>query len=72
MTTLPAEKRFPRVEPSLLQRAHAALLEVLHERDAGLLVFGPDLGLTSRRRFRSAARRVRQQADCLVWVAPDG
>jgi glycolate oxidase len=29
MTTLPAEKRFPRVEPALLQRAHAALLEVL-------------------------------------------
>ena len=54
------------------KRPIAALLEVLHERDAGLLVFGPDLGLTSRRRFRSAARRVRQQADCLVWVAPDG
>jgi nucleotide-binding universal stress UspA family protein len=54
------------------KRPIAALLEVLHERDAGLLVFGPNLSLTSRRRFRSAARRVRQQADCLVWVAPDG
>jgi hypothetical protein len=53
-------------------RPVAALLEVLHERDAGLLVFGPDLRLTGRRRFRSAARRVREQADCLVWIAPDG
>jgi hypothetical protein len=30
------------------------------------------LGLTSRLRFRSAARRVRREADCLVWIAPDG
>jgi hypothetical protein len=45
---------------------------VLRERDAGLLVFGPDLSRTSRRRFRSTARRVRAEADCLVWVAPDG
>jgi nucleotide-binding universal stress UspA family protein len=49
-----------------------ALLEVLRERDAGLLVFGPDLKLTGRLRFRLAARRVRREADCLVWIAPDG
>lgn len=49
-----------------------ALLEVLHERDAGLLVFGPDLGMVGRLRFRVAARKVRREADCLVWVAPDG
>ncbi len=54
------------------RRPVVALLQVLHERDAGLLVFGPDLRLTSRRRFRSVARRVREQAGCLVWVAPDG
>jgi nucleotide-binding universal stress UspA family protein len=54
------------------KRPVAALLEVLRERDAGLLVFGPHLGRTNRRRFRSAARRVRTEADCLVWVAPDG
>jgi hypothetical protein len=54
------------------KRPVAALLEVLHERDAGLLVFGPHLERTNRRRFRSAARRVRAEADCLVWVAPDG
>ena len=49
-----------------------ALLEILHERDAGLLVFGPHLGRVGRMRFRRAARRVRRDADCLVWVAPDG
>jgi nucleotide-binding universal stress UspA family protein len=49
-----------------------ALLEVVRERDAGLLVFGPDLSRTGRWRFRTIARRVRKQADCLVWVAPDG
>ena len=54
------------------RRPVVALLEILGERDAGLLVFGPDLRRTSRRRFRSVARRVREQADCLVWVAPDG
>ena len=54
------------------RHAVRALLEVAHERDAGLLVFGPDLRLTSRRRFQMAARRVRRDAPCLVWVAPDG
>ena len=49
-----------------------ALLELAVEREAGLLVFGPDLSRTSRRRFRAAARRVRRRADCLVWIAPDG
>ncbi|HYO45286.1 MAG TPA: universal stress protein [Gemmatimonadota bacterium] len=49
-----------------------ALLEVASERDAGLIVFGPDLGRVGRRRFRAAARRVRREAGCLVWVAPDG
>jgi hypothetical protein len=54
------------------RRPVTALLQVLRERDAGLLVFGPDLRLTSGRRFRRAAKRVRKEADCLVWVAPDG
>ena len=54
------------------RHAVAALLEVLRERDAGLLVFGPDLGRVGALRFRAAARRVRREADCLVWVAPDG
>ena len=49
-----------------------ALLEVASERDAGLIVFGPHLGRVGRRRFRRAARRIRREATCLVWVAPDG
>jgi nucleotide-binding universal stress UspA family protein len=48
------------------------LLELVQERNAGLLVFGPDLERTSRWRFRLAARMVRKHAPCLVWVAPDG
>jgi nucleotide-binding universal stress UspA family protein len=54
------------------RRPVQALLEIVVERDAGLLVFGPDLKLTNRLRFRSLARRLRRQANCLLWVAPDG
>jgi nucleotide-binding universal stress UspA family protein len=54
------------------RHAVKALLEILHERDAGLLVFGPHLGRVGRLRFSRTARRVRREADCLVWVAPDG
>ena len=49
-----------------------ALLELASEREAGLLVFGPDLRLTNRIRFWAAARTVRRGANCLVWIAPDG
>jgi nucleotide-binding universal stress UspA family protein len=49
-----------------------ALLELASETGAGLLVFGPDLSLTPRWRFRRAARAVRRGAPCLVWIAPDG
>jgi nucleotide-binding universal stress UspA family protein len=54
------------------RHAATALLEVVHERDAGLVVLGPDLGRVSRLRFRPVARKLRREADCLVWVAPDG
>lgn len=54
------------------KRPVKALLELATERDAGLLVFGPDLRLTKPRRFKAAAREVRRHASCLVWVAPDG
>jgi nucleotide-binding universal stress UspA family protein len=53
-------------------RPITALLEVVTERDAGLLVFGPHLGRVRRMRFRWAARRIRREASCLVWIAPDG
>jgi Universal stress protein family len=54
------------------RRPVRALLEILAERDAGLLVFGPDPARARRRRVRAAARQVRRRAPCLVWVAPDG
>lgn len=54
------------------RRPVQALMEVVSERDAGLLVFGPDLQLTGRLRFRWVARRVRRDCPCLVWIAPDG
>lgn len=53
-------------------RPIAALLELLDERSAGLLVFGPDLRRLPRIRFRIAAHRLRRRAPCLVWIAPDG
>jgi nucleotide-binding universal stress UspA family protein len=46
-----------------------ALLEVVAERDPGVLVFGPDRKHLSRRRYRKAERAVRERASCLVWVA---
>jgi hypothetical protein len=54
------------------RRPVKALLEVARDCDAGLLVFGPDLARTPRRRFRAAAKVVRRDATCLVWIAPDG
>jgi nucleotide-binding universal stress UspA family protein len=50
----------------------SALIELIRERDAGLLVLGPDISRTSRWHLRHAARRVRRDAPCLVWIAPDG
>jgi hypothetical protein len=53
-------------------RPLTALIELIHERRPGLVVLGPDVSRTSRRRLRAAARKVRHEADCLVWIAPDG
>jgi len=49
-----------------------AVLEVVQEQGAGLLVFGPDLRRTSRVLFWLTARRIRRRAPCLVWIAPEG
>jgi nucleotide-binding universal stress UspA family protein len=46
-----------------------ALLEIVHERDAGLLVFGPDPRRMRRRVWRRAVAQIRDHADCLVWIA---
>jgi hypothetical protein len=49
-----------------------ALLEVTGERDAGLLVFGPDRARLRPRTFARMVRRIRRRASCLLWVAGEG
>jgi nucleotide-binding universal stress UspA family protein len=49
-----------------------ALLQVAGERDAGLLVLGPDPQRLPRRLFARAVKRVRRRASCLLWVAGEG
>lgn len=44
-----------------------ALLELVAEREPGVLVFGPDRRHLSGRRYRRAERAVRERASCLVW-----
>jgi hypothetical protein len=49
-----------------------AMVELVRDRRAGLLVLGPDPRRTPRWWRALAARRVRRDTDCLVWIAPDG
>ena len=49
-----------------------ALIELLEERRAGLVVLGPDPQRSPRWWRWAAARRIRKRADCLVWIAPEG
>jgi nucleotide-binding universal stress UspA family protein len=49
-----------------------AVLELCGEREAGLLVLGPDPSRLQPRCFRRAVRRVRKRASCLLWVAGEG
>lgn len=46
-----------------------ALLQLAAEREPGILVFGPDRSKLRARRYRRAARAVRDGAPCLVWLA---
>jgi nucleotide-binding universal stress UspA family protein len=46
-----------------------ALLEVVAERDPGVLVFGPDLTQLKPRRYRRAATKIRERTSCLLWLA---
>jgi Universal stress protein family len=48
-----------------------ALLEVVAERNPGVLVFGPDRSCIKRRRYERAAKRIRERTSCLVWLASD-
>ncbi len=54
------------------RRPLAALIELIEERRAGLVVLGPDPHRSPRYWRWLAARRIRRRADCLVWIAPDG
>jgi hypothetical protein len=49
-----------------------AMIELVHDRNAGLLVLGPDPRRAPRWWRALAARRVRREAACLVWIGPDG
>ncbi len=50
------------------RRPLVALIELIEERRAGLVVLGPDRRRTPRWWVWLAARRLRRQADCLIWL----
>jgi len=54
------------------RRPLAALVELISERRASLVVLGPDVRRTPHWQLWLAARRVRRHTDCLMWIAPDG
>src|SRR5919202_3214352 len=61
-----------RVERLRVKTPHPvdALCETVAEREPGLLVFGPDRGRLKPRRYRKAAKAIRERVACLVWL-PD-
>lgn len=46
-----------------------ALLQLVAEREPALLVFGPDRSQLKPRAYRRAARKIRERANCLLWLA---
>jgi hypothetical protein len=50
-------------------RPVSALVELVGEVRPGIVVFGPDREQLSRRLYRRAAGKLREQAPCLVWLA---
>jgi hypothetical protein len=60
-----------RVERLRISTPHpvTALLELVAERRPGLLVFGPDRERLKPRTYRRAAKKIRERAACLVWLA---
>jgi hypothetical protein len=46
-----------------------AMVEVVAEQNAGLLVFGPDRRRIRRLRYRRAARAIRSSVTALIWLA---
>lgn len=53
------------------KRPVRALLEVVAEKEAGLLVFGPDRTLIKPRQLRRASAELRRDAPCLVWAVDE-
>jgi hypothetical protein len=45
-----------------------ALVELVAERDPGVLVFGPDRSLLRQRTYERATRRLCARISCLVWT----
>ncbi len=52
-------------------RPLAALLEVVGERRPGLVVLGADGSRMRGRRYRKAARTIRDHVSCLVWTGQE-
>jgi nucleotide-binding universal stress UspA family protein len=52
-------------------RPVSALLELVRERQPGLVVFGSDRRRLSRRLYRKASEALRSSAGPLLWFAPD-
>jgi hypothetical protein len=46
-----------------------ALIELVTERQPGLLVFGPDRTKLSARRYRNVVKALQERVSCLVWIA---
>jgi hypothetical protein len=45
-----------------------ALVELVGERNPGILVFGPDRSRLKPRRYRRAANAIRKRVTCLLWL----
>jgi len=52
-------------------RPTKALLELVGEREPGLIVLGADATRMRGRKYRKAARTIREEAPCLVWIPAD-
>lgn len=48
-------------------RPTTVLIDVVRDRDIGLLVFGPNRRRYGRLRFRLHTRKLRRNVDCLFW-----
>jgi hypothetical protein len=46
-----------------------ALLQLVVERNPGVLVFGPDRSRLKTRTYRRAVKKINECATCLIWVA---